>query len=59
MIAINNLSWNKISFCKKGDRVKVVEKKGRKTIFENKDGVIFSVANSLVGLYFSKIVVKK
>jgi hypothetical protein len=52
MIVINDLSWNKISFSRKGERVEVVRKLGRKTIFKNRDGVKFSVANSLVGLYF-------
>lgn len=52
MIAINNLSWNKISFCQKGDEVEVVKKLGRKTIFRNGEGIEFSVANSLINLYF-------
>ncbi|MDT2392773.1 hypothetical protein P7D58_02495 [Enterococcus avium] len=58
MIAINDLSWNKISFSRKGERVEVVKKLGRKTIFKNRDGVKFSVANSLVNLYFSREEVK-
>lgn len=59
MIAINDLSWNKISFSRKGERVEVVKKLGRKTIFINRDGVKFSVANSLVRLYFSNDVTEK
>ncbi|MFR3686564.1 MAG: hypothetical protein ACLTXM_16195 [Enterococcus sp.] len=58
MIAINDLSWNKISFCRRGERVEIVKKLGRKTIFINRDGVKLSVANSLVRLYFSNEVIQ-
>lgn len=54
--AIATLTWNRITYCKKGYYVQVLEKESKYTVFQNEEEINSKVSNDLVPLYFSEVI---
>ncbi len=56
MIAIADLTWNRIIYCKRDSKVEMLSRSGKYSVFINQEGIEFKVSNDLVPLYFSEVI---
>lgn len=56
MVAIADLSWNKIIYAKKDEKVELLSNSGKYSVFKNLEGIEFKVSKELVSLYFREVI---